>query len=256
MEDIMSGIIKIAGSYVDVGAGFGYYWGNYISLLKSSKSRKQQSIYNMYKEWLTCKRDDLKDSQEAVKERFPDVWQEICGMLEGVNNSNVGFKVTLGGLFSCCVAESDEEYSDYAACSTVILGEDNGYVMIHSDEYDAAYPLLASNITIASEEGDKEFFSISHPFQLAGSAAGFNKFFAFQGTRSVVTRPLLIAARKESRRPSSAGFFSKKIVRKPWRSCIEARHAACLTIISSLAGTARILLKSDQEWRIRQTMYL
>lgn len=178
----MSGMISISGDSYDVGKEVGLFWGNYFTHLRDSKDKRHAALYSDYKSWLTDERDNKKDlaKQHLLKDEFPDVWDEIEGMLEGVNDSEIGFKATLGGLFACCLGESDETWSNYA-CSTTVLRDHDGYIMVHSDEYLSPVPLLAANVSIQKGNLTLNFFSISHPFQLLGSAAGCNKGFAIQG---------------------------------------------------------------------------
>jgi hypothetical protein len=53
--------------------------------------------------------------------------------------------------------------------------------MVHSDEYDDTVPLVVADVILHGMKGEKHFISISHPFQLLGSAAGLNGAFAVQG---------------------------------------------------------------------------
>lgn len=178
----MSGIISIEGDNYNIGKELGQFWGNYFTHLRDSKQKRHVAVYSDYKNWLTDERDNKKDmaKQSLVKDQFPDIWNEVQGMLEGVNESEIGFKATLGGLFACCLAESDEIWSNYA-CSTTVLREDDGYVMVHSDEYLSPGPLVAANVSLQKKDIKIGFLSISYPFQLLGSAAGCNKYFAIQG---------------------------------------------------------------------------
>lgn len=177
----MSGILRIAGTHEEIGKEIGYYWGNYFALLETGRKEGHTKLYDEYQHWLKDPREDLAPLQQMVEKQFPLVWDEIRGMLDGVNSSNIGFEASLGGLFSCCIAESDLDHAEYYECSSVVLRTEKDYVLVHSDEWIKACPLLAADIRVLSEGQEVSFFSLSHPFQLPGSAAGCNRYFAVQG---------------------------------------------------------------------------
>ncbi len=186
----------------------GYSWGNYFNLLKTSKKDGHADLYGEYKAWLKDPREDLAPIQQMVQEQFPEVWQEICGMLDGVNRSNIGFEASLGGLFACCMAESDMNHKEYSDCSSAVLRTEKEYILVHSDEWTGAFPLLAADIRVITEEREESFFSVSHPFQLPGSAAGCNRHFAVQGN-SIGCDPAIFQNGKE-KLPKT--LFSRKLL--------------------------------------------
>jgi len=127
-------------------------------------------------------RKDTQVLQKKIQKTFPEIWKEITGMLKGINEyqdkDRLGFATALGGLFSCILAETDESFG----CSTAVLRHKSGSYMIHSDEYDEICPIVIANVEVELGNRKKSYFtSISHPFQLFGSAAGLNESFAFQG---------------------------------------------------------------------------
>jgi len=181
----MSGLIKLEGDNRTIGMELGRYWGNYFSALtitrrheKGGGNRYHKRISQQYGGWLKQARNDLDKIRAKVQKALPDLWEEIVGFHEGLCTSRFDCRTTptLGGLFSCIVAEADE-----SACSTVILSTEDGYTMVHSDEYDDTVPLVVADVVLHGMEGEKRFISISHPFQLLGSAAGLNGSFAVQG---------------------------------------------------------------------------
>ena len=179
----MSGLIRLEGDNRTIGMELGRYWGSYFSALSIPRRHSgdvgrpyHKNLLHKYEGWLKKDRNDLDKTRAKVEKAFPDLWEEIVGFHEGLSTSGFDCKPTLSGLFSCIVAEADE-----CACSTVILSTENGYTMVHSDEYDDTAPLVVADVVLHRMEGEKRFVSISHPFQLLGSAAGLNGFFAVQG---------------------------------------------------------------------------
>jgi len=161
----------------------GRYWGSYFSALSIPRRHSgdggnpyHKKLSRKYEGWLKEDRNDLHKTLAKVEKTFPDLWEEIVGFHEGLYASRFDCKTTLGGLFSCIAAEADE-----STCSTVVLSTENGYTMVHSDEYDDTAPLVVADVVLHGKEGEKRFVSISHPFQLFGSAAGLNDFFVVQG---------------------------------------------------------------------------
>lgn len=181
----MSGMITVSGNSSEVGREIGRYWGGYFSSLRSRRGKNHGKLFRQYKNWLKNTRENTVDLQNNVRETFPAIWEEIEGMLEGINEYSdkdmLGFEITIGGLFSCILAETDLDYKGYWGCSTSVLQDNSGYYMVHSDEYDEICPLVIANVTLNAKERNHCFTSISHPFQLFGSAAGMNDSFAFQG---------------------------------------------------------------------------
>ena len=146
------------------------------------RSKKHKQLYCNYRKWLTAKREDLCSIRNDLTLLFPDLWEEIVGQCEGLKSSDLDFAndITLNGLISCMLDEADK-----TSCSTVILSSDTGYTMVHSEECgeECGYtmPLVVSDVVLDRREDQKRFLSISHPFQLFGSAAGLNTSFAVQG---------------------------------------------------------------------------
>jgi len=182
----MSGMITISGNNFDVGRELGRYWGGYFSLLKNrGEQSPHYELFDYYRKYLKKDRKDTHALQVNVKTAFPEIWEEIRGMWTGVNEykKELGFRTKLSGLFSWILGETDsDKVEDYwRGCSTAVLRDESGYSMVHSDEYDTIDPLVVANVTLKLKGQKKCFTSISHPFQLFGSAAGANESFAFQG---------------------------------------------------------------------------
>lgn len=216
----MSGLIRLEGDNRTIGMELGRYWGNYFSALSISRPHRgvgmkpyHKRLSYKYEKWLKEDRNDLAKIRAKVEKTFPDIWEEVIGYHEGLCASGFDCQTTLGGLFSCIVAEADE-----SACSTVVLSTDNGYTMVHSDEYDDTAPLVVADVVLHGMEGEKRFVSISHPFQLFGSAAGLNGFFAVQGN-SIGCKSKF---RKLAQQNLPKTIFSRKLLEKT--SPQEAAH--------------------------------
>jgi hypothetical protein len=208
----MSGFIRLEGDNRTIGIELGRYWGNYFSALSITRrnngdgdQRYHRRLPRKYGGWLKQPREDLADIRAKVEKALPDLWEEIVGIHEGLCKSRPDCTITLGGLFSCIVAEADEP-----ACSTAILSTEDGYTLVHSDEYDYTVPLLAADVVLHGIEGERRFFSISHPFQLLGSAAGLNGSFAVQGN-SIGCRSKF---RKLAQKTLPKTLLSRKILEK------------------------------------------
>lgn len=181
-------MIRIEGNNYEVGVEIGRYWGAYFSLLKKAirmhLGQSHRTLFKAYEKYLKDSRKDTAPLLKNVEEYFPEIYDEIKGILKGVNEykNDLGFKTEMGGLFACILGETDESYNTYCGgCSTVVFKDENGHYMIHSDENDIIYPLVLANVTLCLHKNKRNFISVSHPFQLFGSAVGLNEEFVFQG---------------------------------------------------------------------------
>lgn len=208
----MSSFIKVVGDNHTIGWELGRYWGNYFASLNIRRKKHSwgneklhKQLYCKYRDWLTADRKELELVRNKIRLQFPDLWEEVVGQYEGLQNSDLSFAkdITLNGLLSCVLAEADE-----AACSTTVLFSESGYTMVHSDEYDKTSPLVAADIVLSGIDGNKPFFSISHPFQLFGSAAGINATFAVQGNSIGCTAKI----RKMAQQNIPKTIISRKIL--------------------------------------------
>lgn len=168
-------IIKLNGNNFEIGRKLGKFWGDYFGVLDQRIPVKRHLYYD-YREWLQD--NEIDNARGTLLKnmtcQFPHLYDELVGMNVGINESSIGFKTSLFGLFTCWLAESD-------LCSSVVLKTSNGYFLAHSDEYDGQYPMLVADVSLDVEGKTKYFHSVSHPFQLLGSAVGMNQNFAFQG---------------------------------------------------------------------------
>ncbi len=175
-NNVKTTTLLLTGDHFEIGRNLGKYWGNYFA--KMDKEDKWD-----YQQWLT--NDKIKERNVGLLrnmgDHFPALFHELIGMNIGINESKVGFKTSLYGLFECWLAECDLSFTEYNRCSSVILPIKNGFFLAHSDENEKRYPLLVANVSLKTADSTIQFISISHPFQLLGSAAGMTRNFAFQG---------------------------------------------------------------------------
>lgn len=184
--EIPTKILPLKGDNFEIGRGLGKFWGDYFGNL-DKRNRRNRKLYKMYKKWL---RDDEIDEGRGrfltnMAQHFPALFHELVGMNVGINESKIGFKTSLFGLFTCWLGETDEEYIDCNGCSTVLQPIKNGFFLAHSDEESDEHvklcPLVVAKISLKTADKTSHFISISHPFQLLGSAVGMNRNLAFQG---------------------------------------------------------------------------
>ncbi len=169
-------LIQLEGNNFEIGRGLGKYWGDYFTKL-NKEIPCQRHLYYDYREWLqdTNIDEDRGKLLTDMVRQFPSLFDELVGMTIGINESKIGFEVTIFGLFTCWLAETD-------LCSSVVLKTSDGYFLAHSDEYDGQYPMVVADVSLEVKKGKTKYFhSVSHPFQLLGSAVGMNQNFAFQG---------------------------------------------------------------------------
>ena len=178
-------ILKLTGDNFEIGRGLGKFWGDYFyDLNKRKRNKRDKDHYDYYEKWL---KNDAIDERivgllRNMGKHFPELFHELVGMYIGINQSQIRFKVSLYGLFRCWLAESDESFKGYNdGCSSVILPTKNGFCLAHSDENKKTFPLVLADVSLETADNTLQFISISHPFQLLGSAAGMNRNFAFQG---------------------------------------------------------------------------
>ena len=182
-------ILKLKGDNFEIGRGLGKFWGDYFGSLDRRNGHNKE-LYNKYKEWL---QDDEIDKGRGrfltnMAQHFPALFYELVGMNVGINESKIGFKTSLFGLFTCWLGETDEDYFKCSGCSSVLQPIKNGFFLAHSDEGSEEsdnelkqLPLVIAQVSLKAAVKSSHFISISHPFQLLGSAVGMNRNFAFQG---------------------------------------------------------------------------
>jgi hypothetical protein len=174
--------IMLSGDHFEIGRNLGKFWGDYFGKM-DKRVQHNKDHFDKYKEWLMNDEMDERNIGllKNMGKHFPALFQDLIRMNIGINESRIGFKSSLYGLFTCWLAESDETFKGYNGCSSVILPIKNGFFLAHSDENEKRYPLLAADVSLKKARKTIQFISISHPFQLLGSAAGMTTKFAFQG---------------------------------------------------------------------------
>jgi len=176
--------IMLSGNHFEIGRNLGKFWGDYFSRM-DKRDKRNNDHFNNYKEWLTNDKTRKRNIGllKNMGKHFPALLHELIGMNIGINESKkLGFRSSLYGLFTCWLAESDIiSFSEYNGCSSAIFPTKNGFPLAHSDEYEEQFPLLVADISLKKARKTIRFISISHPFQLLGSAAGMTTRFAFQG---------------------------------------------------------------------------
>lgn len=175
--------LRLKGNNFEIGRRLGRFWGDYFGKMYKSNNYCKRGLYCEYKEWL--QNNEIEDNYAGIMtnmvQHFPSLFDELVGMNVGINESKIGFKTSLLGLFTCWLAETDESSEQYNECSSFLLPTKNGFFLAHTDENTSQYPLVVADVSLESADKISHFISISHPFQLLGSAAGMNHNFAFQG---------------------------------------------------------------------------
>ncbi len=110
--------ILLKGDNFKIGQGLGRFCGNHFSKLD-----KRIKLYRNYKGWL--QNDDIDEGHGRfltnMVQHFPALFHELVGMNIGINESKIGFKASLFGLFTCWLAETDLSFEEYNGCSSVLL---------------------------------------------------------------------------------------------------------------------------------------
>jgi hypothetical protein len=174
----------------EVGYGLGEWWAEYFLENENKPAMKRLLKKYPYFSYL-CKSWDIDENTYApllrnAMRHFPDLVEEITGIEKGVcdvfsSHPRISGKIrpTFLDLFCLCLGETDDP--DFNNCSTAVFKTDSGYLLAHNDEYETQYPLLVAKVDLETPSGEKRFLSVSHPFQLFGSAAGMNSHIAFSG---------------------------------------------------------------------------
>ncbi len=177
----MNNYLEIKGSNYEIGYAAGKYWGKYFKQCRKrysrQKERNKRQVIDKYIDWLSCSwKNEFAPLLRNTAQYFPEIISEIAGMEKGVTDS--GLKTSFVNIFSLCLGETgDAAYH----CSSIVAKTKYGYVMGTNDEDCTVDPLLFAKVYLKDGKFYKKFVSVSHPFQLFGSAAGMNMHIAFQG---------------------------------------------------------------------------
>ncbi len=172
--------LTFEGTHFEIGYLLGKYWISRIqSLPDESGGTEFLEQYN-YIKWLN---DPWNEEHEPLLgyflEHFPDLIEELSGMVQGINDYGGKIRTTFPTLFGLLLGEVDEEVF---GCSTIACRSGSETLLAHNEEDDKfRFPLCFAHVSLKSEQGSKKFLSVSHPFQLFGSSVGATPSFAFTG---------------------------------------------------------------------------
>ncbi|MGV8058590.1 MAG: hypothetical protein AB2L12_11280 [Smithellaceae bacterium] len=172
---------EFRGNNYELGYQAGQWWGKFFQdCLPDEKSpvrkflgKKQCSYINFLTDSWSPKFFLL---FKKVKKCFPDIMEEISGMVYGVKST--GLHSTLEHMFGLCLGETGARGYQ---CSSTIMETKNGFIIGHNEECDKVYPMLPAKVTLRQGKSEKKFISVSYPFQLFCSGTGMNSKMAFQG---------------------------------------------------------------------------
>ena len=172
--------LSFEGTHFDIGYQLGKYWTSRIeSLAEEPDGAAFLKEYN-YIKWLN---DPWNKKHEPLLgyflEHFPDLVEELSGMVQGINECGGKIRTTFPTLFGLLLGEVDEEVF---GCSTIAYRSEGKTLLAHNEEDDKfRFPLCFARVSLKSDQGSKEFLSVSHPFQFFGSSVGATPSFAFTG---------------------------------------------------------------------------
>lgn len=161
--------IELKGSNYAIGFQIGHWWGQF--LLSHPKQYICRSYLRSYNQWTDSAHKKLLKSCQ----RFPDILREIQGMADGAKVA--GLPIPFRDMFVLCLGETEGPIGN---CSSIVVRDDQGFLLAHNEEEDDIYPLLMTTVMPGSGRNGART-SVSYPFQLLGSVAGANQSFAFQG---------------------------------------------------------------------------
>ena len=172
--------LTFEGTHFEIGYQLGKYWISRIQSLSHEPHGKEFLEKYTYIKWLN---DPWNKEHEPLLgyflEHFPDLVEELSGMVQGINDYGGKIRTTFPTLFGLLLGEVDEEVF---GCSTIAYHSGNETLLVHNEEDEKfRFPLCFARVRIKSDQGNKEFLSVSHPFQLFGSSAGATPSFAFTG---------------------------------------------------------------------------
>ncbi|MDO9326102.1 MAG: hypothetical protein Q7T80_14220, partial [Methanoregula sp.] len=172
--------LTFEGTHFEIGYQLGKYWISRIQSLSDVPDGTEFLEKYTYIKWLN---DPWNKEHEPLLgyflEHFPDLVEELSGMVQGINDYGGKIRTTFPTLFGLLLGEVDEEVF---GCSTIAYRFGSETLLAHNEEDEKfRFPLCFARVRIESDQGNKEFLSVSHPFQLFGSSAGATPSFAFTG---------------------------------------------------------------------------
>lgn len=227
------------GTHFQVGYKLGKYWVERLNGMKSNYG-KLFLKKNPYERWLA---DDYwsKDHEHlgcTFSRHFPLLVEELNGMVQGARDA--GCKVSFKSMFRLSLGEADGELH---GCSTIAHKGTNEIILAHNEEEERRFPLCYARVRLLNESRDREFLTVSYPFQFFGSAVGANSTLAFTGNSIG-----MIKRRKNEIKHTLSGrvpktVFSRLMLEEPHISGIErllGRHHAILPSHWYIASRTRI----------------
>lgn len=172
--------LTFEGTHFEIGYQLGKYWISRIQSLSDEPHGKEFLKKYDYIKWL---KDSWNKEHEPLLgyflEHFPDLVEELSGMVQGINEFGGKIRTTFPTIFGLMLGEVDEEVF---GCSTIACRIGNETLLVHNEEDEKfRFPLCFARVRIKRDQGNKEFLSVSHPFQLFGSSAGATPSFALTG---------------------------------------------------------------------------
>lgn len=217
------------GTHFDVGYQLGKYWVSRIQSLSGDPvGTKFLKKYN-YIKWLNAPWN--KEHEPLLGyflEHFPHLVEELSGMVQGINECGGKIQTTFPTLFGLILGEVDEEVF---GCSTIACRSGRETLLAHNEEDDKfRFPLCFARVSLKSERRNKEFLSVSHPFQLFGSSVGATPSFAFTGNSIKMDKQRTEGIRKSLRCRVPKTIFSRLMLEQDGIPAVKrlfgAHHSA------------------------------
>jgi hypothetical protein len=167
------------GTHFEVGRKLGRYWVQRLEACEKSKYGRGFLKKKPYRKWL----GDYQWSENherlvgTFRRHFPLLVEEINGMVQGANDA--GYKASFKTMFRMSLGEVDDD--EVLDCSTIAHHGDKEMTLAHNEEDDCRYPLCYATVRLYKKSGNRDFLTVSYPFQFFGSAVGANSTLAFTG---------------------------------------------------------------------------
>ncbi len=221
--------LRFEGTHFDVGYQLGKYWVTRIQSLSGEPGGTEFLEQYNYIKWLN---DPWNKEHEPLLgyflEHFPDLVEELSGMVQGINEYGGKIRTTFPTLFGLMLGEVDEEVF---GCSTIACRSGRETILAHNEEDDKfRFPLCFARVSLKSEGRNKEFLSVSHPFQFFGSSVGATPSFAFTGNSIKMDKQRKERIRKSMRRRVPKTVFSRLMLEQDGIPAVKrllgAHHSA------------------------------
>ncbi len=173
------------GTNYEIGYQLGQHWARRLKQLSVNPYGRAFLRRNPYHTWL---REPWRRNREGLLlsflQSFPQLLEEVCGMAQGARAE--GIEASLHGILGLILGEDDEELF---GCSTIVSEHGDETILAHNEEdYPERFPLCFARVRLRTNDGIRNFLSVSHPFQLFGSSAGATPEFAFSSNSIGMTK--------------------------------------------------------------------